>query len=186
VRVGILRVGAVDEEALTEIRSGLCEALPGMECVILEGSLPIPSDAYSRWRGQYHSSLILRDVYERALELEVDCVLGVTEVDLYVDYLNFVFGEAQCPGRAALISLHRLRPEFYGQPPNRELFLLRAVKEAVHEVGHAVYGLKHCPNPGCVMRFSNSILEVDMKGRFLCEKCRSRAEKALLKKRGGG
>jgi archaemetzincin len=38
-------------------------------------------------------------------------------------------------GRAALISLFRLKPEFYGEPANEELFLERAVKEAVHELG---------------------------------------------------
>ncbi|MEM1521389.1 MAG: hypothetical protein QXK42_07610, partial [Candidatus Korarchaeum sp.] len=40
---------------------------------------------------------------------------------------NFIFGEAQCPGKAAIISLFRLRPEFYGEEPNRQLFMERSI-----------------------------------------------------------
>ena len=54
------------------------------------------------------------------------------------------FGEADIAGRKALISLKRLRQEFYSLPRNENLFRERAVKEAVHELGHT-YGLKHCP-----------------------------------------
>ena len=67
-----------------------------------------------------------------------DRVLGITNVDLYVPHLNFVFGEAECPGKAAIISLYRLEPEFYGQSPNTKLFAQHSVKEAVHEIGHTL------------------------------------------------
>ena len=97
-------------------------------------------------------------------------VLGVVNVDIFVPGLNFVFGEAQCPGEAALISLWRLKPEFYGASEDRELFLERAVKEAVHEVGHTL-GLRHCPRASCVMYFSNSIMETDRKRSTFCERC---------------
>lgn len=104
---------------------------------------------------------------------DADRVLGVTEVDLYVPGLNFVFGEAQPPHGPAVISLFRLRPEFYGEPPNEELYLGRASKEAVHEVGHTL-NLGHCRDPGCVMFFSNSILDTDRKNLGFCRRCRER------------
>ncbi|MFQ6039016.1 MAG: archemetzincin, partial [Candidatus Aminicenantales bacterium] len=64
----------------------------------------------------------------------------------------------------------RLRQEFYRLPEDRTLFLARCVKEAVHELGHA-FGLRHCPNPRCVMHFSNSLLDTDKKTASFCQRC---------------
>jgi archaemetzincin len=77
-----------------------------------------------------------------------------------VDGLNFAFGLAT--DRKALISLERLRPEFYWMPEDDDLFECRALKEAMHELGH-VLGLNHCPDRNCVMYFSNSIPDTDVK-----------------------
>jgi archaemetzincin len=104
--------------------------------------------------------------------------LGTVNVDIFVPELNFVFGEAECPGKATLISLWRLRPEFHGKAPNMDLFLERITKEAVHELGHAL-GLRHCANPFCVMYFSNSIFETDRKQSLFCTKCNLKAETAV-------
>jgi len=97
-------------------------------------------------------------------------VLGVTAADLYVPHLNFVFGEAYCPGKVAVISINRLRPEFYNEPPDIRLLLSRMSKEAVHELGHT-FGLNHCSNSKCVMYFSNSIVDTDAKGSVFCDRC---------------
>jgi len=171
-RIGILRIGTVDAEAVKNIQSRLFAIFPETTSTLLEDIMPIPEDAYNRVRNQYHSSRILEKISIYAKKSREDRILGITEADLYVPQLNFVFGEAQCPGNVAVISLHRLKPEFYGQPPNRTLFLERSVKEAVHEVGHTL-GLGHCSNPACVMFFSNSILDTDRKSLNFCERCYS-------------
>ena len=53
-------------------------------------------------------------------------MLGVAAVDLYIPILTFVFGEAQMGGPCAVVSVHRLRQEFYGLPPDTEMFRQRA------------------------------------------------------------
>ena len=135
--------------------------------------------AYSSFRGQYDSTRILQLLEERTAGLKADRILAITGVDLYADRLNFVFGEAQFPGRIALISLHRLKPAYYGER-NGELFRSRVRKEAVHELGHT-FGLTHCPNPACVMHFSNSILDTDRKGETPCTSCAERLRRYLIR-----
>jgi len=100
-------------------------------------------------------------------------VVGVADVDLYVSRLNFVFGEADVGSGTTIVSLCRLRQEYYGLAPDGVLFLERATKEIVHEVGHT-FGLGHCPNNKCVMHFSNSLADTDLKEAHFCDKCRPR------------
>jgi archaemetzincin len=92
-------------------------------------------------------------------------VLVVTECDLFSDHLNFVFGLADSPGKHAVISLFRLRLGV-----NEETVRRRAVKEALHELGHML-GLSHCAKPHCVMYFSNCLEDTDRKESAWCEGC---------------
>ncbi len=170
LRIAILRIGTVDKAVTQTVRIGLSKVFPETVCAVSEDLMPIPQDAYSQTRNQYNSSHILARMPDFVEDRDADRVLGIADVDLYVPKLNFVFGEAECPGRFAIISLSRLRPEFFGQPPNRALFHERSVKEAVHEIGHTL-GLHHCRNPECVMFFSNSLLDTDRKGSTFCERC---------------
>lgn len=170
MKLTVLRIGNVDAEAVRHVLDGLSQAFPEVVCTLAESVMPVPKDAYNQERYQYHSTRILAKMIEYVEKSDIDSVLGVTAVDLYVPSLNFVFGEAHCPGKVAIISLFRLTPEFYGQSADKQLFYERAVKEAVHEVGHTL-GLGHCKNSLCVMFFSNSILDTDRKELTFCEKC---------------
>jgi archaemetzincin len=99
-------------------------------------------------------------------------VLGITPFDIYSDGLNFVFGVASPFQRAAVVSYARLKSS------DRALFTSRVRKEITHEMGH-VFGLKHCTYPGCVMNFSNSLMEVDLKGEDFCPSCRRKLNEEL-------
>lgn len=172
MKTAILQIGRIEQDTLESIQSNLREAFPKTQIVILNDAMPLAPEAYDPQRKQYYSSLLLMVIRESAGKTDMDKVLGVTNVDLYVPLLNFVFGEAESPGKTAIVSLHRLRPEFYGEQTNRALFLERAAKETTHELGHA-FGLPHCPDSSCVMTFSNSIHAVDAKKRGFCLKCSS-------------
>jgi archaemetzincin len=129
-----------------------------------------PDEAYDSHRNQYHSTLLLGLLEKRIEGLRVRRLLGVAEFDLYVPGMNFVFGEARCPGRVGVISTYRLRP------PSSDLFDLyqeRVVKEAVHEIGHML-GLRHCSDELCVMHFSERLLDTDRKQAELCRNCESK------------
>jgi len=128
----------------------------------VDEAVPLPSAAYAPARGQFRadSLLDLLSGYRRH-------VLGVTHRDLFAGDLNFVFGIA-APAGACLVSTARLLAG-----ADDKLFLARLLKEAVHELGHTL-GLPHCPDPDCVMRFSNSLADTDRKGDAYCSGCLGR------------
>ena len=99
-------------------------------------------------------------------------ILVICDIDAYSGDLNFVFGEAYREGRVAAIYLPRLRQEFYGLESNKLVFHKRIVKEAIHELGHT-FGLFHCNNELCVMHFSNSLYDTDIKEKSFCSNCKN-------------
>jgi archaemetzincin len=121
-------------------------------------------------RGQYHSSSVLAALPPPA---PGRFALVVTEADLYVPVLTFVFGEAQLGGPRAIVSVHRLRDEFYGQPRDEAKLDLRLAKEALHELGHT-FGLRHCEDWRCVMASSHAVERLDLKEAQFCRQCAQR------------
>ena len=129
-----------------------------------------PARAFSPHRGQWSSPAFL----EAMLVLvpgSATRLLGVTERDLFVPVLSFVYGQAQLGGKVAVVSLARLRPEFHGLPRSPEALARRAAAEAVHEVGHT-FGLVHCPDRRCPMSLSIDLPGLDGKTAAPCPACR--------------
>ncbi|MCK4304718.1 MAG: archaemetzincin family Zn-dependent metalloprotease [Candidatus Eisenbacteria sp.] len=135
------------------------------------GVFPEPSVSYDSKRDQYSSSDMLQ-VLAAIQPPDAVRVLGITERDIFIPMLSFIFGQAQLGGRIALISLARLRQTFYGLPPDPELLMKRACKEAIHELGHT-FGLTHCLDQGCAMSLSTAIQQVDSKAQAFCGNCRT-------------
>jgi len=170
MKIAILQIDKIEPDVLEYVRDNIAKVFPKTEIVILNQKLSLSREAYDSAREQYDSGLLRMFIREFTEKTSGDRVLGITNVDLFVPQLNFVFGEAESPGKAAIVSLNRLRPEFYGGQPQKALFLERAAKEATHETGHML-GLPHCPDSSCVMSFSNTIHAVDRKKTEFCQKC---------------
>ncbi len=131
-----------------------------------------PADAFDPARGQFSSTRILRWSLAHHPEDALK-VLSLTDADLFIPVLTFVFGEAQVGGTAAVVSTARLELGFYGLPPDPARLRARLEKECLHELGHT-FGLVHCRRPGCLMTASLSVLDVDAKRGAFCPECRLR------------
>jgi archaemetzincin len=139
-----------------------------------------PAETWDPRRGQRSSTKILRWILTR-LPPGVEKIIGITDADLFIPVLSYVFGEAQVGGPAAVVSTARLRLTFDGGPVSRGLLEARLLKECLHELGHT-FGLVHCPEATCVMSRSNTVLDVDRKRAALCRDCRQRLQ-ALAEER---
>jgi len=144
----------------------------GFAAPVREMALPGLDFAYDAGRGQHGSSPVL-EMLSRLCPADAWKLLAVTDRDLFIPVLTFVFGHAQLGGRTAVISLARLRQEFYGLAPNREVFMERASKEALHETGH-MFGLVHCADRSCAMSLATNVRHIDAKHAAFCAPCAAR------------
>jgi archaemetzincin len=163
----LVAVGAIPPGLLDSL-SGFLENAVLLPSFVSEAILD-PTRAYDKNRGQYDSRLLLPPLEELA-DREGTRVVGVTDVDIFSSVFTFIFGEAQLGGKAAIVSLHRLRPTFYGLADDPDLVMSRAHREVLHEAGHLL-GLVHCKTSVCVMAFSPAAEDVDLKSDEFCPTC---------------
>ena len=162
-------LGDVGDEYLKSIAESIEEQF-GLPVKITQNK-GLPAYALDVGRQQYNSNVILRTLIDDAAPDALK-ILGVTNVDLFNPIFSFVFGEAQFKGKGAVISSYRL----HGNPENESAIgcppvLSRLEKEAIHELGHT-FGLKHCADPDCVMKYSVGLECADRKFSFFCPACR--------------
>jgi archaemetzincin len=174
-KLHLLPVGNVDAQLLEWLGHALYDKFR-MQAEILLPALD-PAFALHAERQQYHSSEILASM-QRYVSEKTWRILGVTQLDLYIPILTFVFGEAQLGGKGAVVSYHRLRQEFYGLPRDTNVLAHRLLVEAVHELGHTL-DLTHCHDYQCAMAPSHAVEWIDIKDSGFCEDCLERASQAV-------
>jgi archaemetzincin len=173
--ISIVPINAIDAGLLT--RLALCLEERFLATSVVRAPLTVPRTALNSARGQlFFGSIASR--LTNAYDTRESIVLGITDYDLYKTSHQFVFGSSSETQRCAVVSLHRLRSQFYGDPPDENALFQRLLKESVHEIGHAL-GLRHCYNARCAMYYSNSVFDTDNKYSHFCETCerRSRANR---------
>ena len=173
----------LDKDILSSLENALFKEFNASTSIVTAPAIKeIPEQRrlllFDHLRNQWKSSDILQwlsDTYRKLYSKERRTtikILAICDFDAYSGNLNFVFGEAYLDGSISAIYLPRLRQEFYGLKADDYLFHQRIVKEAVHELGHA-FGLNHCKNTRCVMHFSNSLSDTDIKTTHLCDACKA-------------
>ena len=173
-KIILVPIGSVSPDLLTWLADRLGEIFG--EGVGIGETIPLPAAGYDPRRRQYRGDVIIAALRAR-LDPVVERVLGLTDVDCYAPGLNFIFGQATLDGRVAFVALPRLRQSFYDLLEDPALFRRRVLTEAVHELGHT-WGLTHCPKPHCVMHFSNTLADTDVKGATFCPRCQVQLNKA--------
>lgn len=129
----------------------------------------VPEQAFQAHRNQHDAGLILKHLAQLAIP-HYFRILAVTDVDLCSPILTYVFGEAELGLRLAIVSDFRLKHREDGAPAPEDVYYERLAKVALHEVAHTL-SLYHCETPGCLMRVSPRVSQLDELDIHFCERC---------------
>lgn len=164
MRLRLLPVGPVPSHVLDTLARSVGSMVPWE--VETGPSLALPESL------QQEGQLDAREVAALLPEGRRDLlVMGVTESDVTVPAYSFVFGYAIPLERRAIVSLSRLQDEPTRHDAAGQVLLIqRATKEILHEAGHLL-GLRHCPDPECVMHYSQTLQDTDIKSERFCARC---------------
>lgn len=166
MKIHLLPVRFTNSALLASVKENLTNIFNDVEVINIDINI---DEAYSKEREQYFSTIIIAETIKKTVQL-IGKVIIITDVDLYIPVLTFIYGEAQLNGKHSIVSVCRLHEEFYSGKTDETLLRIRTMKEILHEIGHN-FGLKHCINWDCVMHSSTSIEEVDIKGSYYCTSC---------------
>ena len=171
-KIVVVPLGEIDYLLVNRLASRLVSHFSiGVD--VLQGAR-LPQEALSEQRGQYYSTVILSKL-EILKSSPGERMLGVADEDLYIPTRNFVFGQADPVGNAAVISLFPLKRENFELLDEEKVLFSRALKESIHQLGH-LWGFADCRNPKCVMYLPDSVTDVDRKGTKFCDNCLRRVK----------
>lgn len=173
----LVRLGALDTRlspiiALTE---EFVEAYYGAPVRELK-AIPLPIDAYDPATNQYDAKRVLARLKE-SLPHDALGLLAITEADLTIRGVEWVFGLGSARNRVAVFSVRRYGSD-YRLSADGGTILRRSFITAAHELGH-VLSMRHCTAFHCIMNGTNTLEEADEHPLHLCPVCARKVAYAL-------
>lgn len=167
----LVPAGKVDKKLLERLKGKIPGIFPMSVKTVIDPEQLLPKSAYDASRLQYDAEKVI-DAISGQLVLTVinERALIITDQDLYVPGVDFVFGLADGKKGVCIISLARLSNEFYGQSPDGNILAGRILKEAARELGRS-WKLPDCPSKKCVMHPSSTPADIDKERESFCYKC---------------
>jgi len=133
--IAIWRLGEIPDGLLGPVMARL-RAVLGLRVVLQPGFVDERPSARPSWSG-LSANVFLNQVQRRHDSARPALSLGITAENISpAEAWNFVFGLGYVGGGACVMSLHQLEDD------DRQVWTDRAVKIALHELGHAI-GLEH-------------------------------------------
>lgn len=136
---------------------------------ILKG-MKVPEESYNVIRGQNYASVILNKL-ERVKANQREFIVGLLEEDIYLPDEAFIIGYSDTVLRTAVVSLFRIRQEFYGLPEDDKKVFSRLFKQSIFHLS-PLFELPSCRNPRCINYYSQKMFDIDSKGEKFCDLCR--------------
>jgi len=166
-KVYLLPIGEMDSGFLGRIGNCLAERYLYSFKVLPPADFHLP---HSDGEKQQHFSQLIFEQMKRYYYSDTKYLMGLTGHDLCCLTSDTSFGEVNRSQNAGLVSLYRLKPEYYGSFADRELLFQRALKEFTHQLGH-LEGLEHCSHCYCVMSQTGNVMEMDAQESVMCLDC---------------
>ena len=169
--ISIVPVNSIDADFVT--RLGLCLEERFLAPFFVRAPLRVPKNVLNGVRGQLFTGVLSSQISSTYPPGD-GYALCITDYDLYRISSRYVFCEGDRATHIALVSRHRLSPEFYGETADENVLFQRTLKESVRALGRAM-GLRNCLNQRCAMHHADSIFETDNRLSNLCDVCDKRA-----------
>jgi archaemetzincin len=165
--LGIIPMGCLGDLAVHIVAAHL-QAFLEIPVDVLEPR-EVPSDAFQHHRQQYDAALVISYLAQLSYS-KYGRIVALTNVDLCIPILTYVFGEAEVGGRVAVVSNFRLRHNEDGTTARLDRYYERLAKVSLHEIGHTL-SVYHCEDPKCLMRYSPKVHHLDEVELCFCERC---------------
>lgn len=186
LRIALVPVGKLDAAEVEAVAMRLAKILN--KAIELREPLGVPKAGDDAARGQHLVAPFLSELRKGIAGLKVaklvggapatapvaagvpDVTIFITDVDLYRPQTEGIFGDVDAPGRAAVLSVRRLREAFYRRKADPARQRARVVKLALYVLGR-VRGLPECRDPGCALFTTVALADVDMRPEKYCAAC---------------